>query len=383
MKIKLFEGDTVISSITRESSHRRILILAIRSIGDVVLITSVIRQIKEKFPDGFIGIVADGPSAQVLENNPNLDHVFVIDRLASQELAWFTRWKLWMQLVSDLRRYHFDIVLDLFSGPRSAILGYMARAKDRYGEDFRHKIRGFLYNHPIKICRDGRHLLEQKNDLIQPFIGKIDLEKAALELHLTETERLQGKQLLGVVGDTHQRRIGFIPSAGSDWRIWPSERFAELADVLCETYGAEVILLGGSEDRAVCHHIGTLMRATPVDLSGKTTLRELMAIFAELDLVIANVTGPMHLATALRKPKVIGLYGAADTIQYAPWGPTAIMLTKGAKEDAYWHKVDYERDYQWLLQIAVEDVVVAVQRVMSEWAWSEGNHASNPGNEVT
>ena len=106
---------------------------------------------------------------------------------------------------------------------------------------------------------------------------------------------------------------------------------------------------------------------TPLDLSGKTTLRELMAILAELDLVVANVTGPMHLATALRKPKVIGLYGAADTIQYAPWGPTAIMLTKGAKEDAYWHKVDYERDYQWLLQIAVEDVVVAVQRVMSEW----------------
>lgn len=363
-----FEGDTVISSITGKPSQSRILILAIRSIGDVVLITSVVRQLKEKFPDGFIGIVADGPSAQVLEENPCLDHVFVIDRVASQQLSCFTRWKLWVQLVSDIRRHHFDMVIDLFSGPRSAILGYMARAKDRYGEDFRHKIRGFLYNHHIKICRDGRHLIEQKFDLIQPLTGKIDIGKSALELHLTEAERLQGKKLFGVAGATHQKRIGFIPGAGSDWRVWPAERFAELADVLCETYGAKVILLGGSEDHAVCRHIGKLMHATPLDLSGKTTLRELMAILAELDLVVANVTGPMHLATALRKPKVIGLYGAADTIQYAPWGTTAIMLTKGTKENAYWNKVDYERDYQWLLQITVEDVVVAVRRVMPEWA---------------
>lgn len=330
--------------------------------------TSVIRELRGRFPDGFIGIVVDGPSARVLEHNPCLDHVFVIDRVASQQLSWFMRWKLWVQLVSDLRKHHFDIVIDVFSGPRSAILGYMSKAKDRYGEDFRHKIRGFLYNHPIKICRDGSHLIEQKFDLIQPLIGKVNLEEAVLDLYLTEKERLQGRQLLSAVGNNQRKRIGFIPCAGSDWRVWPAERFAELADVLCETYEVEIILLGGLEDIAVCRQIGNLMHATPLDLSGKTTLRELMAILAELDLVVANVTGPMHLATALRKPKVIGLYGAADTIQYAPWGTTAVMLTKGSKDDAYWHKVDYERDYQRLLQITVEDVVVAVRRVMPEWA---------------
>ncbi|MCZ6802324.1 MAG: glycosyltransferase family 9 protein [Nitrospirae bacterium] len=345
----------------------RILIIAIRAIGDVVLITPLFPILKKRFPDTSLAIVVDGPSAQVLENNPYLDHVFVIDRVASQEFSWLTRWKLWVQLVSDLRRYHFDIVIDLFSGPRSAILGYMARAKDRYGEDFRHKIRGFLYNHPIKICRDGRHLIEQKFDLIQPLIGKINLEKTALELHLTETERLQGKQLFGVIGNIHQKRIGFIPSAGSDWRVWPSERFAELADVLCETYGAEVILLGGEEDIFICRHIGELMHANFLDLSGKTTLRELIAVLATLDLVISNVTGPMHLAVALAQPKVIGLYGAADTVQYAPWGTHGTMLTKGVSQDAYWHKVDYQKDYGVLCQITVDDVLRTVKSVMTSW----------------
>jgi len=98
-----------------------------------------------------------------------------------------------------------------------------------------------------------------------------------------------------------------------------------------------------------------------VDLSGQTSLRELMALFAELDLIISNVTGPMHLAVALNRPKVLGLYGAADVVQYAPWGPTGTMLTKGTIRDAYWKKVDYCHDFEYLKQISVKDVLDRVQ----------------------
>ncbi len=349
----------------------RILIIAIRAIGDVVLITPLLSVLKKRFHDTSIAVLVDGASAQVLENNPYLDQVFVIDRAKSQQLSWFQRWKSWIQLVTDLRRYQFDIVIDLFSGPRSAILGYVTRAKDRYCEDFRKSIRGLLYNHPIKICRDGRHLLEQKFNLIQPLIGNVDQREALLELYLTETERLHGKKILDVTENEQQKRIGLIPSAGSGWRVWPSERFAELADALCDTYGAKIILLGGEEDISICRHIEKRMHSQPLDLSGKTTLRELIAVLAELDLVISNVTGPMHLASALSKPKVLGLYGAADTIQYAPWGVNAMMLTKGSKEDAYWYQVDYQRDYEILCKIRVEDVLDVVKSVMTDW---QGRH---------
>ena len=191
--------------------------------------------------------------------------------------------------------------------------------------------------------------------------------RAVLELYLTETERLQGKQLLSVAGNNQKRRIGLIPSAGSGWRVWPSERFAELANALSDIYGAEIILLGGEEDISVCRHIGELMHSQLLDLSGKMTLRELIAVLAKLDLVISNVTGPMHLAVALAQPKVIGLYGAADTVQYAPWGTHGTMLTKGVRQDAYWHKVDYQKDYGILCQITVDDVLRTVKSVMTSW----------------
>jgi ADP-heptose:LPS heptosyltransferase len=347
--------------------QKRIFCLAIRAIGDVVLITPVPRLLKQKFPTAYLAALADGPSAQVLQNNPYIDRLFTIDKSCSRQLPWMQQFKEWVTLISEIRRERFDVVIDVFSGPRSAILSYLSGASERYGEDVRNRGRGFLYNHPIKICRDGRHLIEQKFDLVKALLGEKVLQVGKLELFLAEKERQQGRHLLGETRHGQIRRIGLIPNAGSIWRVWPAERFAELADCLIQTFGVEVILLGGGNDVEVCSKICGLMKENPRDLSGKTTLRELMAVLGELDLVISNVTGPMHLAIGLSQPKVIGLYGAADTVQYAPWGTYGTMLTKGSTQDAYWDKVDYRQDYELLCQITVEDVLHTVKSVMTEW----------------
>ncbi len=344
----------------------RILVIAIRSIGDVVLITPLLSQLKKRHPHATLTILVDGPSSQVLANNPHLDKLIVINRALSKQSSWHTRWRQWVNLVLELRRQQFDRVIDLFSGPRSAILGFLTGASERYGEDFSRKIRGMLYNYPISIIRDGRHLIEQKHDLLRPLLGAIDSQELMLELFLTEQERSQGKKILGIDEKDGVKRIGLIPSAGSRWRVWPAERFADVADALVEMYGTEIVLLGGLDDSSICRQIAERMKHKPLDLSGKTTLRELMAVLMELDLVIANVTGPMHLAVALSRPKVIGLYGAADTVQYSPWGSRGIMMTKGMPHEAYWYKVDYQRDFEVLCKITVEDVLEMVKSVYPE-----------------
>ncbi|MDX1410721.1 MAG: glycosyltransferase family 9 protein, partial [Nitrospirales bacterium] len=261
------------------------------------------------------------------------------------------------------RRERFDVVIDLFSGPRSAILAWLSGAPVRYGEDVRRGLRGFLYNHPIKVPRDGRHVLEQKLDLIQSLVGNVTREEAFLELWLTEEERVAADIFLTKNDGGNHKRIGLVPGAGSKWRIWPAERFSQLADTLFKEYGVDIFLLGGKDDIPICRRIRDAMEAKPIDLSGKTTLRELIAVLAKLDLIICNVTGPLHLASAFSTP-VIGLYGEADTVQYAPWGNNVMMLTKGRVDHAYWKKVDYQRDHEVLRQITVADVFEAVKKVM-------------------
>jgi heptosyltransferase-1 len=196
------------------------------------------------------------------------------------------------------------------------------------------------------------------------LLGVEELEAGPLEIFATESEKEQAQHLLIKNIGRVKPRVGLIPSAGSNWRIWPLDRYAELANILVRTNNVEIVLLGGKDDRATCHAVSERMNVKPLDLSGKTTLRELIAVVGELDLVIANVTGPMHVAIALPKPKVIGLYGVADTIQYAPWGMNAKMLTKRTTRDAYWNRVDYRKDYEVLCQITVDDVLESVKSTM-------------------
>ena len=348
-----------------DKNPKRILVVAIRAIGDVVLITPVLRVLKEEYPSAYLAVLADGVSAQVLDHNPQVNQVFVSDRRSARQLSRLIKLKEFMRFSSVLRQGQFDTVIDLFSGPRSSLLTWMTKAKDRYGEDYRSRLRGYFYNHPIRVTREGRHLVEQKLDIIAPLIKRTKAAEALLEVVVTADEQEVAKQLLSPSTKNSSRFVCLIPGAGSQWRVWPFERYAELADCLVEKYQVQVVLVGSTQEQAVCAQIHNSMKAKPLDLSGKTTLRELSAVLAEMDVVISNVTGPMHMASAHAKPKVIGLYGVADTVQYSPWSRNAMMLTKGRPEDAYWQNVDYERDHQRLLDITVDDVLKAIDNVMN------------------
>ena len=260
-----------------DNSSTRILVIAIRAIGDVVLISPLLPVLKKTYPSGYLAVLVDGPTAEVLARNPSIDRLIPINRSESQRETSWKRGQNWVHLIRDIRNERFDVVIDVFSGPRSAILSYLSGASERYGEDFRNRGRGFLYNHPIKVCRDGRHLIEQKFDLVKALLEEKGLQVGKLEFYLAEKERQQGQYLLGETRHGQIRRIGLIPNAGSIWRVWPAERFAELADCLIQKFGVEVILLGGGNDVEVCSKICGLMKEKPRDLSGKTTLRELMA----------------------------------------------------------------------------------------------------------
>ena len=346
---------------------RRILVLAIRAIGDVVLVTPILRILKKLLPASYQAVVVDGPSAEVLRNNPNIDRIIAINRKASHVLQWNQWVREFFCLLSDLRSEHFDSAVDLFSGPRSALLAWLCGATDRYGEDFRARGRGFLYNHPVSIERDGRHLVEQKLDLIRSLVGKVEKDEAYLEIFVTGQERERAKAILAEFDLARGKLVGLVPSSGSIVRNWPSRNFAAVGDRLAQEYGAKIILFGGPNDVPVCQRVSGLMTSKCVNLCGKTSIRELIALFSELDLIISNVTGPMHIAVATNIPKVIGIYGAADTVQYAPWGLTGTIVTKGLPAEAYWRKVDYSRDFEYLLKVSVQDVVEQVQSVMHDW----------------
>jgi lipopolysaccharide heptosyltransferase II len=347
----------------------RVLVLAIRAIGDMVLMTGLIRTLHERLKPESLTVLADGPGAEIFANSPHVDRVIRLDRAASRRLPWHVRLRESVALMRRLRAERFTLAVDLFSGPRSAWLSWVSGAARRIAEDRRARGRGFLYSDRIHVERNGRHLIEQKLALIEPLIGAITLKDAVPTVTLTSEERHVAAERLQRLGLGSGRLVGIIPG-GREHHLWPIERFAQVADHLIGVSGAQVLIVGGDADRERCRAVAAAMRHRSVDLCGQTSLRELAALLERMALVIANETGPMHLAVATGKPQVIALYGEADLIQYRPVGHTGHVVTTGNAERAYWDRVDYARDSRdFLMRISVDDVLARIATVMPGWAW--------------
>lgn len=340
----------------------KILILAIRAMGDAVLITPVIRLIRQNLAPSYLALLVDSISADVLLNNPYIDRLYVINRSEHRKKPLFQRIGRDIEFIKELRKERFDIAIDLFSGPRSAILSYLSGAEVRYGEDKRVKLRGFLYNRRIKVKEEGHHLIEQKLQIINSLIKKTD--DTSLELFLTEEEIAETRRLLTEKRIRDDRlRVGLFPGSGWRHKNWPPEKFAKLGDILAEKYNAEILLFGGPRDADVCRQVESLMANPSIKLYGIASVRDTIALINEMDLFVSNDTGPMHIAVALKKPTV-ALFGPSDVKKYGPWGKNAVVVSKYLPCSPCPQQVDTCKDNRCMKDIQVEEVLEKCQIIL-------------------
>jgi ADP-heptose:LPS heptosyltransferase len=196
-----------------------LLVLAIRALGDVVLTTPIYRIFKSAYPMGTIDVVVEHPHGDLLRGNPNLSAIYEVDR--SRNGPRFLGWPAHIGLIAALRRTRYDVVVDLFSGPRSALMAWLTGARCRIGEDTRNRGRGLLYSHPIAVKREEDHLVVQKLQLIRPLVGEV--KEAPLELVVFPGERDEAEALLHRTGAVQGGvRVGLFPGAGWAHKRWPS-----------------------------------------------------------------------------------------------------------------------------------------------------------------
>ncbi len=304
----------------------KILVIALRAMGDMVLITPILRLLKTFQPGVEITLVVDAIGHEVLLNSPYIDQMLVIDRNQNRKLPLIDRIQMEIGFFNRLRRKRFDVAVDLFGGPRSALMAWLSRAPRRYGEEVPGDFRSRLYNHRTAVSREGEPLVLQKLKIVRSFIGHFE-DDLALELFLTGEEKERGVRSLkrhGVRRDDIV--VGFFPGAGWEYRQWPPEKFAALGDRLAKMPGVRIVLIGGVRDQSVCEEVSSRMGALPLTLIQRS-VRETMAFIDRLDLFVSNDTGPMHIAVALGRP-TIALFGPGNTIKYGPWRGNAVTITK-------------------------------------------------------
>jgi heptosyltransferase II len=335
---------------------QNILVRSTNWIGDAVMTTPALAAIRHSFPKARITILATPLVAQLFSPHDLVDDVMVYDRQGRHKgVAGRFR------IASELRARRFDLAILLQNAIDAALITKLAGIPRRMGS--RTDGRGFLLTHGFahKTLDSRLHHVDYYLEMLKSF-GITGTEKRQL-LCPTDDEREAARERLlaaGIVpGDF---LVGINPGAayGSAKRWYP-ERFAAAGADLAQKWQAKLLVLGGPTEVAIARDIEGELQGRCLNLAGKLTVRELMALIERCDFFLSNDSGPMHIAAAFGVP-LVAIFGSTDHRTTYPFSGNSVVVRKDF-ECAPCLKRECPTDHRCMKAVLAEDVVAAAEEL--------------------
>ena len=366
----------------------RILILRLRSMGDIVLLTPALRLLKEWRGDLRVSAVVEPRFRVLLEANPCVDETLS----AAQGSGWRKMWEQAL-LLRDLRTRKFALCLNLHGGPASAFLSQFSGARWKGGFD--HFRRGGIYDLTVP---DARRILDQA------VVHTAEHQAAALfwlgvprrpvppsELFVTEAGRSAWRKERARLGLAPNRDYTLLhPAALYFTKQWPASRFAELGRYLEDKIGVMAVFACGPGESGCLDEVEQASGRAICRMDAPA-LATLMAAIAGARLFVGNDSGPAHVAAAFKVPLVV-IFGSSNSKIWRPWtGSGSSQERSGASDLAFQTVQNYyecnpcpgDRCYRFpqpecILSITFEQVRTAVDRILRS-----GSHGQTAGRSAS
>ena len=277
---------------------KRIALIKPSALGDIVHSLPVLTALRHRFPNAHIAWIVNRGYAALLEGHPDLDQVIPFDRGAAQ--AGLGR-MIWTSLgfLGRLRAQRFDLVIDLQGLLRTGLMTLTTGAKRRVGLSSAREGASWAYTDHIAVRHEGMHAVD-RYWLVAEALGIAPKE---IRFHVPIAEAARQWALTRL---QEWPRPWLMLGAGARWltKRWPTPHFAALARKAQQRFGGTAVFVGGAEETPRAQQIAALLAGPSCDLTGKTGLPELAAVLSFADVMIANDTGPLHLAVALGRPVI-------------------------------------------------------------------------------
>jgi heptosyltransferase I len=290
----------------------KILILKPSSLGDVVQALPVLRLLKQHHPRSEIYWWIEVHSAELLEGDPDLAGIFRFDRE-----RWATPWHwgdIWKG-IGELRRHKFDLIIDLQALARSASVGWLANGFCFVGlHDWRELAPGY-YDISVPRPSPNTHAVDWYLEVLR--VLRVPVHADFDWMPKRERVASEVESLWPLNGSP---MVVLLPGARWENKRWPAQHFQQLVNRLRAHSGVlRFVILGGEADAALARDITSAAPEACLDLTGRTSLPQMVEIIRQCRVVVTNDTGPMHVAAALRKP-VVGIFGPTKPARTGPYG---------------------------------------------------------------
>ncbi len=282
-----------------DTTPKKILVIQLRRIGDVVFTLPVLGVLKKQFPEAKIDFLVEKPSDQFVRLNPHVNETLVYEK----DKSFY-----WMR---EIRKRKYDWVLDFLSNGRTLLLSRFSGAPLRVGFSGPYT-RRLIYNHLVPVSTD-QYIVDQKLDFLRSLGLKIN--HWSWDIIVPKEEKSWADSFLKSVGikNSNSNLIGIAPASRRATRRWIPERFVEVIQSLKKS-GSNVILFWGKGE---LEFVQSLAKNLDVIIPPETNLLQLAALIEKCSLVVGLDNGPRNIAVALNVPTLV-LFGPTNPISINP-----------------------------------------------------------------
>ncbi|MBZ9674710.1 glycosyltransferase family 9 protein [Mesorhizobium sp. ES1-1] len=304
-----------------------ILVIQTKFIGDIVLASVLAENLRLAFPGSKLVFLCEARTGDFVLAHRIASDVVTFKR-ASTRGTVLERAKELYTVVRELRRFRFDLTIDITDSKTSRFIAGLINAKTRVGYNPPERPLRLFERQPANLFArpygfGGKHFVYRYLSPLEALGVKLNVTVPNIQPLPAETE--YALTLLQKHDVQPRAFIAVHAGASFEGRRWQPERFAAaIRDIVGET-GLNVVLVGGPEEGPLAEQIIALTGLPLVNLVGQLSLESLLAVLKQARLFLGNESGPMHMAAAAGTP-VVGLYGYTSPIRWGPLGVRSIAL---------------------------------------------------------
>ncbi|QQS32854.1 MAG: lipopolysaccharide heptosyltransferase II [Acidobacteriota bacterium] len=344
----------------------KILVRGTNWVGDAVMSVPALKALRRVFPDALISLHTRSWAEGLFQDADFIDDIVTYDR---------HKWAIKDVLDNSrfLRDDKYDLAVLFPNSFESALTTLLTKIPRRIG--YNKDLRGLLLTDPVPVpeWKGRRHevyyYLHLAAEVERRVLGSRSIESAGepdISIDVSDDRRATARELLhsnGVTATSPIVALG-IGSQNSRAKRWPAERYAALADRLSGELGASVILVGSEEDSDAAAKVQEHSSSRLIDLTGRTTLSEAVAILALADLLVANDMGLAHVAAAVDKPTIV-IFGPTKHETTRPYSLNALIVRKDVECSPCMLR-DCPIDHRCMTRISVDEIFEASRAALTQ-----------------
>ncbi len=325
----------------------KILCIKPRGIGDIVLSTIILENLINYFPNAKIDYLTENFAKYSVSNNPMVNKVLTMRK---------TEFPLWV--AGRIRKEKYDLILDLWSNPRSAQITFLSGVKYRVG--FAYRGRKYAYNILATSGRGDQHSAEHNLELLKAINVPIFSKKVYYYVDKKDDEF--GKKFIANNFSSNEKIIGIIPAGGWQSKRCDAVKWVEICKTINQKHpNIKFLILWGPGDERDADYIHKRLPSQTI-LAPKTNLPEMTGLIKNCNLIIANDSGPMHIAAAIGIP-TLGIFGPTNPKNHGPYSDNSTYVIKEDLFCIICNLLECPYNHECMLQLSNEKVLEAVEKI--------------------